>query len=393
MNNKRLLPLSISVTLACGGAPAALADQGISIIPGVGYYHFDDNLKFKDTGIPSIGIQYQLNNHIAVEANYATTETEEESNGNDFDWTYSRVDAFYNFNPIGNRLVPYLSVGAGEGRADFSDTVHDETLVNAGAGIRFMLDKGFSIIADLRGINSVDNENTSGLASVGFSYKFGLGDSSSGGEFEISQIEETDSDGDGILDNTDECANTPAGVAVGANGCGLDGDLDGVADYQDQCAQTPAQVKVDAQGCPEDLDQDGIADANDQCPDSSKGQLVDQSGCDLQLSQKAQFEFNSAELTPEFKDSIAELATFMKRYAQTIAVIEGHSDNSGDPLYNEQLSELRAQAIKEILVNQFGIDPSRLEAKGYGDSKPIASNDTREGRIQNRRAVARIIQQ
>jgi outer membrane protein OmpA-like peptidoglycan-associated protein len=88
-----------------------------------------------------------------------------------------------------------------------------------------------------------------------------------------------DSDGDGVRDDADRCANTPRGATVDANGCPTDSDRDGVADAQDRCANTPAGTRVGADGCPPDSDRDGVVDSADRCPDTPQGAQVDATGC------------------------------------------------------------------------------------------------------------------
>ena len=90
-----------------------------------------------------------------------------------------------------------------------------------------------------------------------------------------------DSDRDGVADYMDKCPNTPAGAKVDAAGCPIDSDKDGVADYMDKCPNTPANVKVDAAGCPVDTDKDGVADYLDKCPNTVAGTKVDASGCSI----------------------------------------------------------------------------------------------------------------
>jgi len=398
LHKRACLAATVAVSLAGVCASTNVLADGISLIPGVGYYAFDNDLKLDDTAAPSVGIQYLFGKNIAIEANYSETDVDRENItvNNNFDWQYTRLDAFYNFTNISDSMVPYIVAGAGEAISKFKGGAEvDETLLNAGAGIRFILDRGFSVVADLRAVNSIDNEDTSGLASLGISYTMGLGGSnrSQEGDFEISMAEEslTDTDNDGIADVEDQCAGTPAGVAVDSSGCGLDGDADGVADYQDECAQTPESVSVDKLGCPTDLDKDGIADYQDQCPESVAGALIDSNtGCELKVSKNIQFQHNSAELSGNVIGEIEELATFLKRYEKTIAVIEGHSDASGDESYNNKLSALRAAQVKQILINQFGINPDRLKTQSYGETRPVASNDTLDGRKANRRVTATI---
>lgn len=393
----------LAVAIAAGltsivQVPTALAD-GISLIPGVGYYSFDNDLNLDDTAAPSIGLQYLFGKNFAVEANYSKSDIDRENSTSNFDWSHTRIDAFYNFTGMNDKMVPYLVAGAGEAVNEFnSGTDADETLLNAGAGVKFLLDRSFSIIADLRAVNSIDQEKTSGLASLALSYTMDLGgNKSTEGDFDLGQAEDEsdtqDTDQDGIADANDRCLNTPVGVAIDESGCGLDGDNDGIADYRDECAQTPADVAVDGLGCPSDGDADGIADFEDKCPTSATNALIDDTGCELQVSENISFQLNSSALKSSSLTKVEELATFLKRYENTIAIIEGHSDASGEEAYNEHLSKLRAAQVKQILVNQFNINPDRLRTESYGESRPIANNDTREGRQENRRVTTKIVAQ
>ncbi len=398
MNKRSLNAFSIATAVSALSASPVFAEQGLSITPGYGYYQFDSKANLDDKNAPSIGIEYHFNDHLEIGANYATSETEVTGSAvqDNIDWSYTRLDAFYNFSPFANRIVPYLSAGAGEGRLDFNNNTNDqtETLINIGTGVRFLLDSGLSVVADLRGINSIDKEQSSGLASVGLSYLFGSNEiSKKGGEFEISKT--SDSDQDGVADTTDECKDTPKGVAVNNIGCGLDGDIDGIADYQDECAQTPAGVTVDLRGCPVDGDHDGIADAQDQCPNTEAGNLIDKVGCDLNISANMKFKSGSAVVAAQLGDAanIKELASFLKQYQNTVAIIEGHADATGSATKNQQLAQARADNVKKILIEQFGISADRLKTTSFGDTKPVASNDTQEGRQLNRRVTAKISQQ
>ena len=101
------------------------------------------------------------------------------------------------------------------------------------------------------------------------------------------------------------------------------------------------------------------------------------------------------EIRPEFNDEVAKAGNFLKKYPETTAVLEGHTDNS--PITpgatcpfkdNMSLSQARAESTVNYLVEKFGIDRSRLTAKGYGDTRPVADNATKEGRMKNRRIEA-----
>lgn len=101
-----------------------------------------------------------------------------------------------------------------------------------------------------------------------------------------------------------------------------------------------------------------------------------------------QYRTDKADILPKYHEEIAKVARFMKDYPQTKGVIEGHTDSRGGAAYNLKLSQRRAESVKAYLVKHFGIDASRLDAKGYGLTKPIADNKTEAGRQKNRRTIA-----
>ncbi len=100
------------------------------------------------------------------------------------------------------------------------------------------------------------------------------------------------------------------------------------------------------------------------------------------------FETDKAIVRPEYYGKITELAAFMTQYPNTVVTIEGHTDSRGKDDYNQALSQRRVDAVKEVLISQFGVSAERLSAVGYGESQPRASNETVEGRQLNRRVVA-----
>lgn len=100
------------------------------------------------------------------------------------------------------------------------------------------------------------------------------------------------------------------------------------------------------------------------------------------------FETDKAIVRPDYYSKLSELAEFTKKYPNTVVTIEGHTDSRGKDEYNHALSQRRVDAVKSVLINQFGVSAERLNAVGYGESQPRASNDTVEGRQLNRRVVA-----
>lgn len=207
---------------------------------------------------------------------------------------------------------------------------------------------------------------------------------------------ESDSDNDGVLDSMDKCPGTPAGHIVDRNGCSRDSDNDGVYDQIDKCPNTPLAAPVDADGCPLDSDNDGVIDQQDRCPATPAGIEVDAKGCPVPLKKevsidlKVEFDFDKAAIKSTYDKHLQRVANFLEAYPETKATLEGHTDNRGTDEYNMELSKQRADNVRQHLINNFKIAPNRLTTKAFGESQPIASNDTEEGRAMNRRVVATI---
>jgi outer membrane protein OmpA-like peptidoglycan-associated protein len=102
------------------------------------------------------------------------------------------------------------------------------------------------------------------------------------------------------------------------------------------------------------------------------------------------FESGKSEISPQSSTELERLVKVLKDNPSIRIEISGHTDNVGDPKANQSLSELRAQEVMKYLVLN-GIDKSRITAKGYGSSVPLESNDTEEGRMQNRRTEFKIL--
>lgn len=102
------------------------------------------------------------------------------------------------------------------------------------------------------------------------------------------------------------------------------------------------------------------------------------------------FDFDKANVKQDSYSDIENLAEFMKQYPQTATTVEGHTDSTGNAAYNQKLSERRAGAVRDTLVNQFGVEASRINAVGYGKERPVADNATSEGRAINRRVEASV---
>jgi OmpA-OmpF porin, OOP family len=197
-----------------------------------------------------------------------------------------------------------------------------------------------------------------------------------------------DRDGDGVYDIDDKCPDV-RGVAAN-KGCPADRDGDGIMDADDAC---PDLAGVAAnKGCPTDRDKDGVYDKDDRCPDVAG--LASNGGCpELKAEDKKvldlavkniNFETNKAVITKESYKILDQVADILSRYNYYSVAIEGHTDSQGNDASNLSLSKSRAQACYDYLVKK-GIAASRMGHQGYGETRPVATNDTAEGRRQNRR--------
>ncbi len=140
-----------------------------------------------------------------------------------------------------------------------------------------------------------------------------------------------------------------------------------------------------------DDDRDGVPNHLDKCPNTSPGVKVNKDGCVETVELKINFDYNKSDVKPQYDSIIVNFANIMKQNRAFEARIEAHTDSKGSDSYNQKLSERRAASVVNALVNK-GVDKYSLESVGFGESQPIASNDTEEGRAQNRRVVGYINQ-
>ena len=208
-----------------------------------------------------------------------------------------------------------------------------------------------------------------------------------------------DSDHDGVFDGLDACPDSPPGIQADSRGCPLDSDGDGVPNGLDRCSDTPPGIQIDSRGCPIDSDGDGVPDVLDQCRGTPKGVIVNASGCpDVLLNTpegdvavlSISFVKGSREILPQSYTKLNEVALSIRTHPGMEVQINGHTDSSGTARFNRQLSQERAEAVMAYLVFH-GVSPSQLVAKGYGESRPLASNKTPQGRSKNRRIEFKIL--
>ncbi|WP_457593605.1 OmpA family protein [Hydrogenimonas sp.] len=341
--------------------------------------------------------------------------------GRDTDSHQITANYLYHFMEAGDRVRPYLLAGVGV--EDFTNNLaglKDGGIGNIGLGLKVLITEALALRLEARDFIRFDDGGHTLAYTAGLAIPFGKVEKEAPAPVKAeAPVKAADSDNDGVADKDDKCPNTPAGVEVNLDGCPLDTDGDGVPDYKDECKGTPDGAKVDAKGCPIDSDGDGVADFMDKCPNSKttkvdengcaldsdhdgvadyldkcpttpEGFKVDNQGCAVGFTMHVNFATNSAKIESKDTPYIDKLVSFMKAHPQTKVRLEGYTDSDGSAAYNLRLSAKRAEAVKKELISR-GIEASRITTKAFGEANPVASNETPEGKAENRRVEAILI--
>jgi outer membrane protein OmpA-like peptidoglycan-associated protein len=205
-----------------------------------------------------------------------------------------------------------------------------------------------------------------------------------------------DADQDGVVDGDDQCIREKGESPTGCP----DGDQDGFLDRADRC---PAIAGAAPDGCVQDTDGDGFLGADDHCPNEAeiKNGFEDSDGCPDELPQAVEnfmgviagieFDTGKAEIRPSSAIALEKALNVLTEYPSLRVEITGHTDNTGAREKNLDLSQQRADSVKEYLIGR-GIQPSRIQSKGAGPDVPLTTNDTLAGRQKNRRIEFRVIE-
>lgn len=381
------------IALALLLAPLAVTAQAEVTFTPFATQHFFDSQKLGDQPGDydveqhsgwAAALGYRFTPAMALELNYIRTKSEAEFPlAPDVAVRDSsiNIDAYYAFNTDG-KLQPYVLLGGG--RHNFKPsvtTVDKQYMANEALGVFYRFNDMVALRMEARNMSYKSFKRHDQLAMIGLEFSPGATSAAPAAAEPVVEeaapvealaapeavvaavVAPVDTDGDGVADDADKCANTPAGVQVDADGCPLDADNDGVADYLDKCPTTAAGVAVTATGCNEVLAKD------------------------VSIDLSVTFATGKAVIEGDASAEVQKVADFMKKYPDTNVAIEGYTDNRGNPAKNKALSQQRADAVKAELV-KLGVDASHLSSKGFGDANPIADNKTDEGRAKNRRVVA-----
>ena len=416
MGKKLTLLLAGTLMAISTAATAANRPETFYISPVVGGYTFEGKQHLETAPVYGIKLGYNLTDRLGIEGAFDYAATKGTRVNKDVSFYKYGADLIYNFMPS-NKLVPFLAVGySGYNFSGSSDLAEKATrpAFDYGAGLKYFLNDNFAIRGDVRHVIASLGSESHDRNAQNVEYTLGAYIPFGGTQPVAKTVEPApvpkpvmvpapappaDSDRDGVIDANDKCPDTPPNVAVDANGCPIDTDGDGVADYLDKCSATPSGVKVDSNGCPLDSDKDGVLDYLDKCPDTPAGVKVTADGCPIRAPKAAlaekfcskpavvdvKFATNKTAIDNKYEDDLKTLGEFLKEFPEAKGEISGHTDTVGGKVFNQKLSEQRAEAVKKYLLNTFGIDPSRITTKGYGYSKPVTDNKTAAGKAKNRR--------
>jgi len=327
--------------------------------------YFDDYIKHSYDLELSGG--YMLNDSTAVELSIVQPSPDQVDGRADVE--QARLSGLFF---MGDDMVkPYLSAGLGYGKVSLNGAAEENALASVGAGLQFDVTDNFFARAEYRYddmVNETIEHNnyvleaglrfgSDSVATASDSAKNNMTDDVAAAK-EAAATEQAKAEAKALEEarKAEEAAKAEAAAAKAKLAATIDSDADGVADVKDKCANTPADVTVDADGCPD-----------------FNGSL-----------QGVYFETGSANLTENSEAILDEAAAELKRYPNLAIEVQAYTDSRGSDALNLKISEDRAQSVRTYLINK-GVNADKLSAKGYGEANPVATNDTAEGRAQNRR--------
>ncbi|MGJ8679577.1 OmpA family protein [Paraglaciecola sp.] len=359
--------LLVASAVALAFTSAANADSNKDVEKWVGGFYEYYSTDHAETGAPNyldngesfgveLGYKMPSNWGVRFEVAHLSIETNEPNLGKVSTNRFG-VDAMY-FLP---EDLMYVFGGLRHSNL-FDSTQH----VDLGIGKHWDVNNNVKVITEVVGYQDLSSGNTDMGYKFGLAYTFGDGGAT--------PVSARDSDRDGVNDNKDQCANTPYGTKVDATGCAVkaataavgDSDNDGVLDNKDRCANTPSTDIVDAKGCSVFIEEQ------------------------VSVNIEVLFANNSSIVTNPSDSQFQEFADFMQRFPSTDAVVEGHASAPGAADYNMMISAKRAKSVRTLLVERYGVDASRLTAKGFGETQLLDSSNTSAAHKKNRRIVATV---
>lgn len=333
--------VSLAIAVSCLGATVALADAGqFYIAPGLQKMNYDAEVGLDNDLGYVIGIGYDFTSRLSAEFSVMDLNPETKAK-RELDQDLWKVDVLYGLDFNLGRFKPFVVSGLGNSNIDGEN----DSIWDIGAGLRLPLNERWTWRTSIRNYYALgrDFEDQDFGIDTTLVYRFG------GSRKSMASSNEPPREG----------------------------------------VQEVVEVA--------DADRDGVPDANDLCSDTPRSYAVDKDGCPIAIEEVARvellvnFDFDRSEVKEQYLPEIESVARFMEQYPDRVVELEGHTDSRGTDAYNLGLSQRRAEAVMAELVGRFGISPSRVSAKGFGESQPIGSNDSAQGRAENRRVITVVI--
>jgi OOP family OmpA-OmpF porin len=419
---KKAMNVCFIVTVVFILATSAVAEnkaKTFSLTPFIGGYTFEGNEDLKTRPVYGLRFGYDITKEWGIEGSFDYVRTSYTPNNTSADvnvYGY-RVEALYNFLPEG-KLVPFVAVGVGGRSTDYDNVPNNRNylLADYGAGLKYFLSDTIALRADIRHL-ILNNDTTHNLEyTVGLTFYFG------GSKAAPTPLPEpppppkpqprVEQPALPAPNNLMATAISDSQINLGWNAVAGATEYkvyrDGAYVLSSQTTTMPDRgLKAGTRYCYRVTATDGTGresvQSNQACATTSAPPVVmEQSPKEAvravakEMLEKGratidiEFDFDKADVKPKYHDEIKKFADVMKDYPDLKVVIEGHTDSIGGKAYNEKLSLRRANSIIKYMVDKFGIDASRLTAKGYGMSRPIADNKTAAGRQKNRRVEAAV---
>lgn len=359
--------IGVSLVLIAGTTLAENSfDDRWYVSPSVTFVKPDSDKNADSSLAVGIGLGKFLTNNISLdfEVDNATLDLR---NGGELSQTSFGLMSRYHFNEnMGFR--PYLGLGLGWMTNEINEDGHYRQAIGSlAAGLNKSISDNFKLRTELKYRLENSDDTFSGqdmygdvLFNAALSYSIGSASQQATKTDLVEQAPQLDGDNDGVSDANDRCPNTPAGTQVDATGCAI---VDG------------------------DDDNDGVPNSRDACPNSAAGAVVGSDGCEVKVVielQGVHFDTDKATLKPVSISILDAAVKTLGEHGTIMVEVAGHTDSTASDAHNQALSERRAQVVHTYLVDH-GISADRMTWKGYGESQPIATNDTEEGKAKNRR--------
>ena len=376
---KRTLISSLVAAASFSTVAVAQPQSGFTITPSIGHYDMDNDRDEENDTAYSLGLGYQFDNPWAVEFVYLNADTKSAQTGNKVDVDQYRLDGLYHLPNVSSyNLTPYLA--AGVGTTDFSSNPDNNVEINAGGGLKYALTDTLALRADFRLVNDVEDHHVDKVSTLGLQMTFGGKNHTVASQDLRFQPIETDQED--TTTTEDVVATSPVT------------EPESITEKQPEANTQPAQIADTEPMDAPVMDNTEQAEPLPQPPVTADGKepsLSEQAAvvaAQPPVKLNIQFASNQTQVQQKFYPEIEKLATYLTQNPDTSVVIEGHTDDTGAASYNQKVSEERANAIADVLVEIFGIPESRVSAIGYGEDKPLFDNDSAEHRQANRRVVA-----